>query len=115
MRADAMIANMVKKLGRETTLEAADGTQTTVTALIQPVRSKSRQAMEQTAIGTGRYGAEQYVYLGPPEAELTDTRRIGAGGAWYRVRRAERVVVHERTAYCWALLIRDGGDAPWKN
>lgn len=93
----------------------ADGTQQTVRAIIQPVRSNSRGAMERDAAGAGLSGPEQYVYIGPAAAPLADAAYLTADGVEYLVRRAERLYLGDEAIYVWGLLVRSGGAAAWNS
>lgn len=114
MRAARVIARELARCGSAVTLTASDGAGRVVYALVLPVRSRSRRAMERTEGATGLVGPEQYVFLGPAESALAAGETAAADGVSYLVRRAERLCVGG-AVYTWGLLVRDGGDAAWSS
>ncbi len=110
MSAARLFARLLARYGEPIAVTGADGTETTVRALIEPVRAVSRQAMAFTARGTGLIGPEQYVCLAPAACALDDAVSMRAGTASYLIRRAERICAGGEAVYFWGLLVRDGGE-----
>lgn len=90
------------------TVEVRDGTKTkTCKAFIQPLRYKNKMYLDgiYTEIGFNSQG--HYLYIGPPEPDLTvlsDSGYISADGTDFRIDRAERVYMGEEVFYIWAII-----------
>ncbi len=83
------------------------GTVKTGKAFIQPLRYKNKMYLDgiYTEIGFNSQG--HYLYIGPPEPDLTlisDSGYISSDGTNYRIDRAERVYLGEKIFYIWAII-----------
>lgn len=79
----------------------------TFKALIQPLRYKNKMYLDgiYTEIGFNSQG--HYLYIGPPDPDLTAASKnsvITADGTSYRVDRAEKVYNGENVFYIWAII-----------
>lgn len=79
----------------------------TCKAFIQPLRYKNKMYLDgiYTEIGFNSQG--HYLYIGPPEPDLTQISESGylsADGTMYRIDRAERVYLGEKIFYIWAII-----------
>lgn len=79
----------------------------TCRAYIQPLRYKNKMYLDgiYTEIGFNSQG--HYLYIGPPEPDLTqlsDSGYISADGTHYRIDRAERVFMGDEIFYIWAII-----------
>ena len=76
-------------------------------ALIQPLRYKNKMYLDgiYTEIGFNSQG--HYLYIGPPDPDLTAASKNGylvADGTSYRVDRAEKVYNGKNVFYIWAII-----------
>lgn len=102
------IENLMKHHGREMCLTLPDGwSSNTFYGFIQPLRYKNKMYLYgiNTQIGYNSQG--YYLYIGPPEHDLTkmgtDTR-LNADGSEYQIDRAERVYRGGKVFYVWAIV-----------
>ncbi|MCR5151454.1 MAG: hypothetical protein K6B52_09565 [Clostridiales bacterium] len=95
-----------KKAGRPVTI-SGDGSERTVFALVTPLRYKNKMYLSGTDTDIGFSGGGYYLYLAPPQGDLTlETGEITVtcGEKSYSVDRAERVYAGSSVYYCWAVL-----------
>lgn len=109
-----MVASLIKKYGREISAHTPDGWNSkSYTALIQPLRYKNKMYLEgvHTPIGINHEG--YYLYIGSPDNNITllpPDAFIRCGDTSYKIDRAEKVCIGEKTAYIWAVLRTLGSD-----
>ncbi len=99
-------ASIFSTQGRKVTLIDGDTTHT-CKALIQPLRYKNKMYLDgiYTEIGFNSQG--HYLYIGPPEPDLTLASENGylvADSISYQIDRAERVYNGEEIFYIWAII-----------
>ncbi len=95
--------------GRSVCLTDGDAwTSETFHAFIQPLRYKNKMYLYgiDTQIGFNAQG--HYLYIGPPEHDLTAVQdsdfMIESGDVRYRIDRAEKVYCGESVFYVWAII-----------
>lgn len=114
-----MVASLIKKYGREISVHTPDGWDSkSYAALIQPLRYKNKMYLEgtHTPIGTNRDG--YYLYIGPPENNITllpPDAYIRCGDTCYKIDRAEKVFIGEKVVYIWAVLRTSESDEADEN
>ncbi len=91
---------------RKVSIHDGDAVQT-CKAFIQPLRYKNKMYLDgiYTEIGFNSQG--HYLYIGPPNPDLTaisDSGYISADGTNYRIDRAERVYIGDEIFYIWAII-----------
>ncbi|MCL2106875.1 MAG: hypothetical protein FWH26_07475 [Oscillospiraceae bacterium] len=102
------IKQAMERFGRQVRLCLPDNWQTEhFGAFIQPLRYKNKMYLGgiNTRIGFNREG--YYLYLGPPEHDLTQLGRelwIQCGDERYTVDRAERVYCGDTPSHIWAII-----------
>lgn len=98
---------LFKQYGRKVSLCSDEGVKQSYKALIQPLRYKNKMYLDgiYTEIGFNSQG--HYLYIGPPEADLTavnDGDFLSADGMNYQIDRAEKVYAGEKVFYIWAII-----------
>lgn len=94
--------------GRKIALISENGeTKAEFKAMIQPLRYKNKMYLDgiYTEIGFNSQG--HYLYIGPPEIDLTeleDRDHLFADGTKYQIDRAEKVYMGEKVFYIWAII-----------
>jgi len=102
------IRYILERFGRQARLCLPDGWQSeNFGVFIQPLRYKNKMYLGgvNTRIGFNREG--YYLYLGPPEHDLTlpgPGLWIQCGGEKYTVDRAEAVHFGEEKSHVWAII-----------
>ena len=102
------IAPMLKAYGRPAAFISKDGeTVAEMNAFISPLRYKNKMYLNgvNTEIGFNSQG--HYLYIGPPEPDLTQAQNgeyVTCLGERYRVDRAEKVYKGDRVFYIWAII-----------
>ncbi|HZK38573.1 MAG TPA: hypothetical protein VFD23_00290 [Clostridia bacterium] len=102
------IEQMMKRYGRAMHLSLAHGEASeTFFGFIQPLRYKNKMYLfgVNTPIGYDSQG--YYLYIGPPEHDLTGMprdARLHAGGVDYQIDRAEKVYQNGKVFYVWAVV-----------
>lgn len=96
-------------LGQDVVLRGEQGQQT-VRAIIDPVESRSENAMETEMQPDGYYPPGSYQYFGPPETDLEGVVSMESLGKTYYIRRTELYSAGGKALYWWALMIRGGED-----
>lgn len=99
---------MLKAYGRPASLVSKDGeTLAEMSAFISPLRYKNKMYLNgvNTEIGFNSQG--HYLYIGPPDPDLTLTQNgeyVSCMGERYRVDRAEKVYKGNNVFYIWAII-----------
>ena len=102
------IKHIMERYGRQLRLCLPDGWQSeNFGAFLQPLRYKNKMYLGgvNTRIGFNREG--YYLYLGPPEHDLTQLGRdvwIQCGGERYTVDRAEMVHFGDEQSHVWGII-----------
>ena len=102
------IRRIMERFGRQMRLCLPDGWQSeNFGAFLQPLRYKNKMYLGgiNTRIGFNREG--YYLYLGPPEHDLTQLSRdvwIQCGAERYTVDRAEMVHFGDEESHVWAIV-----------
>ena len=102
------LENLMKRHGREMCLTLPDGWRSnTFYGFIQPLRYKNKMYLAGVNTQIGYNSEGHYLYIGPPEQDLTvagtDTL-LNAGGIDYRIDRAEKVYRGSEVFYIWAII-----------
>ena len=100
--------NHMKRRGRAMSLRLPDGRASgTFYGFIQPLRYKNKMYLAGVNTQIGYNSERHYLYIGPPEYDLTaagsDTL-LNAGGVDYRIDRAEKVYRGAEVFYIWAIV-----------
>lgn len=106
------IAQMLKDFGSAVTVHF-DGTEQVVRAFLQPVTSRSWQNMERMIPVGGQIPRGQFLYIGPPEVDVTQASHLSLLGKNYIVRRVDSIIYRDEVLYFWGLLVEGGRDDPW--
>ncbi len=99
---------MLKAYGRPASLVSKDGEMLAeMSAFISPLRYKNKMYLNgvNTEIGFNSQG--HYLYIGPPDPDLTLTQNgeyVSCMGERYRVDRAEKVYKGNDVFYIWAII-----------
>ena len=103
------IKRIMERFGRQVTLCLPDdgGESEPFGAFVQPLRYKNKMYLGgvNTRIGFNREG--HYLYLGPPEHDLTTLSRgawIAHGEERYTIDRAEVVFFGDEPSHIWAII-----------
>ncbi len=102
------LENLMKRYGREMNLNLPDGWKSnTFYGFIQPLRYKNKMYLSGVNTQIGYNSEGYYLYIGPPEHDLTnigEDARLSAGGVDYQVDRAEKVYRNGKVFYIWAVV-----------
>ena len=102
------ITQFLNRFGRRAYLTQRDGwTSTPFHCFLQPLRYKNKMYLYGVNTQIGYNAQGHYLYIGPPEHDLTrlsDETEIAIGDAHYRVDRAEKVWCGESVYYIWAIV-----------
>lgn len=98
--------SILKQYGQELTLRRQDG-ETRIRAFFQPVDEKT-PGIKPTALGMAPAG--KYLYLGPPEEDLSETEELEWNGRFFRVLRHRDYWLGNEMVYRWAIC--EEMDAP---
>ncbi len=93
--------------GRRVELNKPDGSKEAFNAFIQPLRYKNKMYLDGVYTQIGFNSQGHYLYLGPPEPDLTlaeDEAYLSADGIKYQIDRAERVYKGNEIFYIWAII-----------
>lgn len=102
------ISGILQKLGRDVEAHPPNAESSAAyRAMIQPLRYKNKMYLYgvNTEIGFNSQG--YYLYIGPPEQDLTtatDEFYLSADGEKFQVERAEKVYLRGDLLYVWAIL-----------
>lgn len=101
------LKSMLYSYGRQVELCNSEGVKEKFKALIQPLRYKNKMYLDgiYTEIGFNSQG--HYLYIGPPEIDLTataDDEILSADGISYQIDRAEKVYRGDKVFYIWAII-----------
>lgn len=102
------ISSLMNQFGREMSLHLPDGwSSNTYHGFIQPLRYKNKMYLGgiNTQIGFNQQG--HYLYIGPPEHDLTVFDSGGwllCNGTKYKIDRAEKVYEGSKVFYIWAII-----------
>lgn len=107
-----MVEKMMACHGRRLTVEHG-GETVQVRAFLQPVNSNVESLSLHRMGPLGREGRERFLYIGPAEPALVVDDRLLSGKTGYLVRSAEQVYDGDRALYCWAMCVKEGGEATW--
>lgn len=98
----------LNKWGRTACLCAPDnGVVKNCRALIIPLRYKNKMYLSGVYTDIGFNSEGHYLYIGPPECDLTqaaDGSYILVDGVKYRIDRAEKVYCRDSVFYVWAII-----------
>lgn len=102
------LENLMKRHGRAMCLRLPDGQASAAFyGFIQPLRYKNKMYLAGVKTRIGYNSEGHYLYIGPPEYDLTvagaDTL-LSAGGVDYRIDRAEKVYRGAEVFYIWAIV-----------
>ena len=102
------LENLMKRRGRAMCLRLPDGQASgTFYGFIQPLRYKNKMYLAGVNTRIGYNSEGHYLYIGPPEYDLTvagaDTL-LSAGGVDYRIDRTEKVYRGAEVFYIWAIV-----------
>lgn len=97
-----------EKWGRTLVIENTDSTQTApFKGFIQPLRYKNKMYLYGVNTEIGYNSQGHYLYIGPPDPDLTAAPQnsyIAAAGKKFRVDRAEKVYNGDEIFYIWAII-----------
>ena len=98
---------LFKQYGRKVNLCTENGIKQSFRAMIQPLRYKNKMYLDgiYTEIGFNSQG--HYLYIGPPEVDLTavaDGEYLSADTIKYQIDRAEKVYAGDKVFYIWAII-----------
>ena len=103
-----MIESIFRKHGRPAAFVSKDGeTIKEMKAFISPLRYKNKMYLYGVNTEIGYNSQGHYLYIGPPDPDLTAASKnsvITADGTSYRVDRAEKVYNGENVFYIWAII-----------
>lgn len=106
------IERLLARFGRSVILHTANGDRATA-AVLEPVTSKSMQAMCKEIPGAGVIPPGQYLYIGKAEESLDKTEYLTAGRETYLIRRWDRVYYRDTAVFLWALCVKSGEEEKW--
>ncbi len=102
------ISWIFEKYGRGCTLGSDDEAFTAkMNAFISPLRYKNKMYLYGVNTEIGYNSEGYYLYIGPPEPDITEADRgtyIVCGGEKYRIDRAEKVFAAKSPFYIWAII-----------
>ena len=103
-----MIESIFRKYGRPTSFVSKNGeTIKETNAFISPLRYKNKMYLYGVNTEIGYNSQGHYLYIGPPEPDLTaaeDGSYIFCLGEKYRIDRAEKVYKGDEVFYIWAVI-----------
>lgn len=102
------ITHFMDRFGRRACLMQRDGwTSTPFHCFLQPLRYKNKMYLYGVNTQIGYNAQGHYLYIGPPEHDLTcvsDETELVIGDVHYRIDRAEKVFCGESPYYIWAIV-----------
>lgn len=103
------VTKIIKQYGGSVHISGGDGWESPIfKAFIQPLRYKTKLYLEgeYTPIGINRN--DVYLYLGPPDHDLTKLNRTyrihDKDNNRYMIDRAEKIMVKDTIIYIWAVI-----------
>lgn len=100
------VDRILEKAGADYTV-VCDGEETSVKAIIQPMRYKNKLYIDMPRSELGFKDTECFLYLGSPSIDFTGkemTTFIKANDRNFNVSRAERITIGDESVYIWAVL-----------
>lgn len=102
------IEPILKNYGRSAEFMSKDGkVLSEMKAFISPLRYKNKMYLYGVNTEIGYNSQGHYLYIGPPEPDLTlaqDGEYISCTGEKYRIDRAEKVYKGDEVFYIWAII-----------
>ena len=102
------ITQFIDRYGRKARLTQEDGWESTpFHCFLQPLRYKNKMYLYGVNTRIGYNAQGHYLYIGPPEHDLTamqDNVLLCVDGENYRIDRAEKVYCGEQLYYVWAIV-----------
>lgn len=102
------LLNLMKRHGREMSISLPDGWRSNAFyGFIQPLRYKNKMYLSGVNTQIGYNSEGYYLYIGPPEHDLTNIdmdARLSAAGIDYQIDRAEKVYRNGKVFYIWAVI-----------
>lgn len=102
------IDRMLTEFGRFAEFVSADGeTVAGIHAFISPLRYKNKMYLYGVNTEIGYNSQGHYLYIGPPDPDLTLARNgdyVRCMGEKYRIDRAEKVYKGNEVFYIWAII-----------
>lgn len=103
-----MIEAVFSRYGRPADFVSKDGEViSSMRAFISPLRYKNKMYLYGVNTEIGYNSQGHYLYIGPPEPDLTafsEGEYISCQGEKYRIDRAEKVYKGEKVFYIWAII-----------
>jgi hypothetical protein len=102
------LSSMFEKFGQDVTFKGSDGwSSATFGGFVQPLRYKNKMYLNgvNTVIGFNSQG--HYLYIGPPEHDITLLKTdqwIEAADKKFTADRAEKVYFKNEVVYIWAII-----------
>jgi len=99
---------LMKRNGQEISISMPDGWESgAFYGFLQPLRYKNKMYLYGVNTPIGYNSEGYYLYIGPPEHDLTklgSSAVIGCGGMKYQIDRAEKVNRNGVPFYIWAVV-----------
>lgn len=104
-----MIDKLLKKAGTDAAfIDNATATTVNFYAVVEPLRYKNKIYLRGTYTEIGRNHQDFYLYIGPPDVDISDTDSITKvliiNGVSYVVDRAENHAMGNKNIYMWAII-----------
>ena len=107
-----MVNAILRQYGTAMTLTRGE-TKIRVKGFFQPVRSKSWQSLVDQSTPLGEIFRGQYIYLGPPDAIVSEGDILTVGGKSYFFRRVEQYLYGDEPVYIWGMCVEKGVNDTW--
>lgn len=108
---EELIPQVIRKYGTQMRL-LRNGEEIRIRAFLQSAQSKNWQKMEKEVSPLGEIPGGLYVFIGEPDcAREGDT--IALGEELFLLRRLDVVYYADKSAYCWGLCSKKGGEDTW--
>lgn len=102
------LAPVFEKYGRAASFSSKDGeTIAEMKAFISPLRYKNKMYLYGVNTEIGYNSQGHYLYIGPPDPDLTAAEEggyVSCLGEKYRIDRAEKVYKGDEVFYIWAII-----------
>lgn len=79
----------------------------------QLVTSKSWQNMERMVSSGGEIPRGQFLFIAPPDREISNGDVLRVNGRYFLVRRADAVLLGDESLFLWGLCVEGGGESLW--